>query len=69
MGVEVDESGGDVHARGVDDLGRFAGVDPADGGDLAASDADITAHSWRAAAVEDHSVLDDDVVFAHCSRS
>ena len=63
--VQVDEAGGDVHAGGVDDLGTLPGIDPADSGDASAGDADVAAHPRCPGAVEDHPVLDDDVVGAH----
>ena len=61
VGVAVDEAGGDDQAVGVDDLAR-ALADAPDGGDAAVAHGDVGAMARQAGAVDQHAVLDQQVV-------
>jgi hypothetical protein len=60
--VQIDEARRNDLARRVDDERAGAPIDRTDRGDMAAADADIGAIARAAAAVDDRSVRDDDVV-------
>ena len=62
MGVQVNETRCYVHAIAVDDPSCVSMVDSADGRDATPGYSDISRHPRSAAAVENQSVLDEDVV-------
>ena len=61
MGVAVNETGRDDMAFRVDEL-FCRGRDPPDTGDLAVLDADVGAVARSSGAVNNHAVLDDEIV-------
>ena len=61
LAEHVDEAGSDDHAAGVDGASARGIAKIANGGDLAAADADVAGVPRRAGAVDDVAVGDDDV--------
>jgi hypothetical protein len=66
--VQVDDARGYDQAVRVDHLARLIGVDATDRGDDPVANRDVAAEARRAAAVDDHAVLDHPVI-AHQGRA
>src|SRR5262249_18055650 len=65
--VEVDESGRDDHAAGVERALRRRRTETADARDATVAHADVGAIALRARPVDDDAVPDDDVVVGHAT--
>src|SRR5262244_2866170 len=67
VGVEINKPRGHDEPAGIDHLGRLVAVEPADLGDLAIFDANVSLVAWHPRPIDDRAAFYDGIELWHAS--